>query len=130
MIENYKDLLLKDLCCRFPYGVNINVKDDANGLDYDTNLDLVHLAGFGVSESNEMKPYLRPMSSMTEQEKEEYEGFEEDIAVVSTHYYIKYTYLYPFCNDMMDWLNKHHFDYRGLIPAGLALEAKEGMYNT
>lgn len=29
---------------------------------------------------------------------------------------------------VIDWLLAHHFDYRGLIPMGLALEATEGMY--
>lgn len=133
-----KDLLLKDLCGRLPYGVKINVKDDANGLDYDTSLDLVHLAGFGVSESNEMKPYLRPMSSMTEEEKRdfiEYAGYVVEESVNGRHYEYYLIDIVgdkknPIGNyDAIDWLNKYMFDYRGLIPKGIALEAKEGMYN-
>ena len=127
MTQEEKELVIKDLCSRLPYGVKIK-DQDGDYIDVNIyNAHIEHLIDRVVSGLDKL--VLRPISSMTEQEKEEYEGFEEDIAVVSTHYYIKYTYLYPFCNDMMDWLNKHHFDYRGLTPAGLALEAKEGMYN-
>lgn len=126
MTQEEKKLVLIDLCGRLPYDIVIN---DEYG-DYINvnihNAHIEHLIDRVVSGLDKMM--LRPLSSMTEEEKEEYEGFEEDIAVVSTHYYIKYTYLYPFCNDMIDWLNKHHFDYRDLIPKGLALEAPEGMY--
>lgn len=62
-------------------------------------------------------PYLRPMSSMTEKETEEYKQFLEDIE--------GYAYSID-CVPQIDWLNAHHFDYRGLIEKGLALEAKEG----
>lgn len=72
-------------------------------------------------------PYLRPMSSMTEEEMKEYRMFieysyndftSEDTPCVYTNK----------VNDYIDWLNAHHFDYRGLIEKGLALEAPEGMY--
>jgi hypothetical protein len=83
-------------------------------------------------------PYLRPMSSMTEEEKKEfieYAGYETEESVNGRHY--EY-YLKDFCGtpdnpsvnaDGVDWLNKNMFDHRGLIPKGLALEAKDGMYN-
>ena len=58
-----------------------------------------------------LEPYLRPMSSMSE---EEYQEFGYDV--------LRYT------PREFDWLNAHHFDYRGLIEKGLALEAPEGMY--
>ena len=88
----------------------------------------------------EFKPYLRPMSSMTEVEKKEledictmyngdpsssYEYFGVEIFHISrygTNFESDYT--------AIDWLNAHHFDYRGLIEKGLALKAPEGMYNT
>ena len=60
-------------------------------------------------------PYLRPMSSMTEEERKEYQAFFNYDGVE-----------YP--EEYIDWLNAHHFDYRGLIEKGLALEAPEGMY--
>ena len=67
-----------------------------------------------------IKPYLRPMSSMTDDEKKEYVNFFEDID----------GYVYSIDATIeIDWLNAHHFDYRGLIEKGLALPAPEGMYN-
>lgn len=62
------------------------------------------------------RPYLRPMSSMTEEEKDEYFGRTMAIDIVETS------------QQIIDWLNAHHFDYRNLIEKGLALEAPEGMY--
>lgn len=75
------------------------------------------------------KPYLRPMSSMTEEELKEFISFTGQSmhrftceATNTEHWYNTY--------EEEDWLNSHHFDFRGLIPMGLALEATEGMYNT
>ena len=82
-----------------------------------------------------MSPYLRPMSSMTDEERSEWadlfnleldklnEISDEDKAEELAPYY------FGKCHQVsIDWLNAHHFDYRGLIPKGLALEAPEGMY--
>ena len=66
---------------------------------------------------SEVKPYLRPMSSMTEEEKAEYHS------LCDSYYGIYFDTV-----DSIDWLNAHHFDYRGLIEKGLAIEAPEGMY--
>jgi hypothetical protein len=128
MTQEDKLLLLQDLCARLPYGIKIL----HTGWDYDsdTDFDTVEtLIGIDdrfiyavwdktgdrekhcLSVSN-WKPYLRPMSSMTEEERKEY----WDITSVSNH-----------CA-AIDWLNAHHFDYRGLIEKGLALESPEGMY--
>jgi hypothetical protein len=68
-----------------------------------------------------IKPYLRPMSSMTE---EEYENFRETFKWFEQFDKLIFEWTYK----SYDWLNKHHFDYRGLIPKGLALEALENMY--
>ena len=109
MTQIEKQLLLKDLCARLPYNVVIRCTD--NDTDYKCFLtagilnELLH-----NTEYYDYKPYLRPMSSMTEEEKEEYIN----------------TFLTMW--DAVDWLNAHHFDYRGLIPIGLALEAPEDMY--
>lgn len=89
---------------------------------------------------SEVKPYLRPMSSMTEEEKEELRSeFGADIRdedngrhteeygyVIVYHKFKDESWYIPF--EAIDWLNAHHFDYRGLIEDGLALEAPEGMY--
>jgi hypothetical protein len=75
------------------------------------------------------KPYLRPMSSMTEEEKKEFESFGWMVNEFDDNY--PWVHIGQIENVLLglDWLNKHHFDYRGLIERGLALEAPEGMYN-
>ena len=69
-----------------------------------------------------IKPYLRPMSSMTEEEKKEYRSLQ---TWHNFHGMSWYSNNYK----SIDWLNKKMFDYRDLIPMGLALEAPKGMYN-
>lgn len=136
MTQEEKLLLTKDLCERLPYGVIINsnsVSGELLSIDKRINGDIVvtnKILSNSVSANliENIKPYLRPMSSMTEEEVAEYKAFH---CVAYEH-----TYFYPqFCTvknelNMFDWLNSHHFDYRGLIPMGLALEAPEGMYLT
>ena len=110
MDEENKNLLLKDLCARLPY--DIKIKDEYG--DYINvnihNASIEHLIDRVVSGLDKM--VLRPMSSMTDEEDDEYEIIIR--SSLTTH---------------IDWLNKNMFDYRGLIPMGLALEAKDGMYN-
>ena len=70
------------------------------------------------SEFGNFKPYLIPLSSMTEKQKKEYQ-------------YITERWMYDpsySISDSTDWLNKNHFDYRGLIEKGLAIEAPKDMY--
>lgn len=113
MTEQDKQLLLKDLCARLPYNVVIRCTD--NDTDYKCFLTTGILNEFLYSiEYYDYKPYLRPMFSMTEEEKDEYyKTFDWDYSIQGT----------PF-----DWLNKHHFDYRGLIEKSLAIIAPDGMY--
>ena len=126
MTQEEIQLLLKDLCARLPYEVKVGFNNSSLILEpeqYDvftrqlfTNQvypESNAIIKFGY-EIHNYHPYLRPMSSMTEEEKEEYDKtFDWDYSIQGT----------PF-----DWLNAHHFDYRGLIEKGLALEAPEGMY--
>jgi len=126
MTAKEKELLLKDLSARLPYGVNICIK--YYDLQSDGELasrDIKLTAGntcycFDSGNWVDIKPYLRPMSSMTEEEMREfYEAWINDFSIptiISIH------------PNEMDWLNAHYFDYRGLIEKGLALEAPEGMY--
>jgi hypothetical protein len=124
MTREEKQLLLKDLCGRLPYGIKVEVciKDkEAKSIDcvkYDTVGTYIRLLN---EEKFSVKPYLRPMSSMTEEEKDHYDSitYTED----ETHF------KGVWCKSVVDWLNKKMFDYRGLIEMGLALEAPEGMYN-
>ena len=122
MTQEEKQLLLIDLCGRLPYEVKFEFTRDnvriAKGIDLRVTDEgkweyFVTSKGASAVEITEIKPYLRPMSSMTE---EEYKEFGYDV--------LRYT------PREFDWLNKHHFDYRRLIEKGLALEAPEGMYKT
>ena len=117
-MEN-KELLFKDLCARLPYNVICQVEFRENG-KYNSKAML--LSGIFTDEayfttkggsiySNEYKPYLFPLSSMTEEEKLMYEGLM--IGTDNISYML----------DVIDWLNSHHFDYRGLIEKSLALDA-------
>ena len=113
MNKEDKELLLKDLCARLPYGVKVKTTYLSFAEDKletkDINLNYYN-AGYLDNHLIEIKPYLRPMSNMTEEEEKLWQtresGFGKDV----------------------DFLNARHFDYRGLIPMGLALEATEGMY--
>ena len=76
-------------------------------------------------------PYLRPMSSMTDKERRyllEELGFDEDLENRELNDFGSYVYRSVNVFPLFDWLNEHHFDWRGLISMGLALEAPEGMY--
>ena len=127
MTKEDKELLLKDLCARLPYGVIIN----CNG----KNEMLYTVAERGFLEVNDRfliedcKPYLRSMSSMTREEENEYHMFLE-------FSYNDYDGTSTTCVDIhrveeyLNWLNAHHFDFRRLIEKGLAIEAPEGMYKT
>lgn len=118
MTQEEKELLLKDLCMRLPYHCRVFYEyvDDLDNKTYGYSLTL---NTWCIDEFNAdkavVKPYLRPMSSMTEEEKGEYQAFFNYDGVE-----------YP--EEYIDWLNAHHFDYRGLIEKGLALKASEGMY--
>ena len=118
-----KELLLKDLCARLPYGVKCQVADCKTPVEL-SHIDTKNGNGrnpycFGFSFGPEsVKPYLRPMSSMTEEEHRTY------ISLLA----------HALPHTTLDWLNKKHFDYRtdedeeGLIEKGLALKAPEDMY--
>ena len=111
MTQEEKKLLLRDLCARLPYGVKINVPHHYEDEDGIITLDAFWLYDI-QNGRKEIKPYLRPMSSMTEEENE---------FVNNGH--IEFWIREDYCNE-------HHLDYRGLIPMDLALEATEGMYKT
>ena len=125
MTQEEKDLLLKDICARLPYGVKIHIDSEflrEKGWDIQTVVGIDFSLKIVLAEHNwylplKIKPYLRPMSSMTEEEKETHECFFDEDGLLNCS-----------VDPYLDWLNANHFDYRGLIPMGLALEAPEGMY--
>jgi hypothetical protein len=141
MTEEDITLLLKDLSARLPYGVKIALKN--NGSYHHDNvakkgdITIDKLKGFTGSYFNiyhsnpldwdwydddidieDIKPYLFPLSSMTEEQWKEYQTLkmtdwvEGDINGVFIN-----------AGTITDWLNKNHFDYRGLIEKGLAIDA-------
>jgi len=74
----------------------------------------------------EVKPYLRPMESMTDDEREDW--YRQSKVDYDCEFKPEPTLSPEHCYLSVDWLNKYGFDYRGLIPMGLALEAPKGMY--
>ena len=131
MTQEDNDLLLKDLCARLPYGVICKCYhtefDEWDGkpfvANYNETLNNIDVNGFFLAggfsyEIDEVKPYLRPMSSMTEEEKEFNKVVFDSIDIDN---------ISP-CVCIANWLYSKYFDVNGLIPKGLALEAPEGMY--
>ena len=124
MTQENKELLLKDLCTRLPYNVICQVEFKENG-KYNSKVML--LSGIftdkayfttkgGSIYSNEYKPYLFPCSRMTEEQKMFLKQQKWCIAI-HTSGTVETTI------EGIDWLNKNHFDYRGLIEKGLAIDA-------
>ena len=125
MTQEDKELLLKDLCARLPYHPIVYV---------DENLPRLKLGGATrvweyIAVDKPCKPYLRPMSSMTEEENEEFEELFISYSISQDRNCVYHASRGDLNLEIIDWLNAHHFDYRGLIDKGLALEAQEGMYN-
>lgn len=116
MTQEDKQLLLKDLCSRLPYRV-IGLYTWKCKRSYDKELtgnlyDELESSWNSIAEDSQFLPYLRPMSSMTEEEVDEFTQFD----VYSDGEYIMPNY------EAIDWLLEHHFDFRGLIEKGLAIE--------
>lgn len=135
MTQEEKQLLLKDLCARLPYGVKVDVNFyyATKELSYDLLQDF-------ITDEKSIRPYLRSISSMTESEMDKLfdilhidkKGKDEDWIKINDDLGIKF--FFPTGKwvenvaEAYDYLNSIYIDYRGLIPIGLALEAKEGMY--
>ena len=130
MNEQNKELLLKDLSARLSHGVfcvgityeldddgeryiPVKVKDTLTEIhNYKLETASVRLGLISSCKLETVKPYLRPMSSMTEEERKIYTKLLfADLGGVYEDYY-----------KALDYLNAHHFDYRGLIERGLAIE--------
>ena len=106
-----KELLLKDLSCRIPYGVKVKI-------DRMPNVKLTSVSWYsevsvedsvGLYNISEVKPYLLPLLSMTEEQQTNLTKFVANGIKGE--------------NILYDWYNKNHFDYRGLIKKGLAIDA-------
>ena len=133
MTQEDKELLLKDLCARLKYGVKCypvitNGEPNIIGGYCEVFDDFYIREVGGWFNISMIKPYLRPMSSMTEEEKKEYERTFDSVYDVDDYGEYDDSWHEEFSIHSLDWLNAHHFDYRGLIEKDLALEAPEGMY--
>jgi hypothetical protein len=139
MTQEEKSILLRDLCGRLPYNVKVkHAHFHKNGEDADIVLNTYNahklLNGMSIYA---IRPYLRPMASITEDEKNELKRIYDAEQVDNIGIYFsegctleEYCSLITFamCGFVADWLNAHHFDYNGLIAKNLALVAPEGMY--
>lgn len=138
MTQEDKELLLKDLCARLPYGVvvhadDVDIKLDRNhrglGVLYYEHYSEEAKKKCGYNEEDfsiiisgcfyghDIKPYLFPLSSMSDEATREFNATLEWITTADGYSESVMTY------DSFDCLNKHHIDYRGLIPMGLAIDA-------
>ena len=153
MTQEEKFLLLQDLCARLPYGTkcyNRNTEEIFTLSEATDTTDISNVTfDYGYCNIHYIQPYLRPMSSMTEEEKKELQK------ITNNKFYAHYNYISNSkpstdgewhtphnnfvtsveCNKAISWLDEKHFDHRTdeegktLIEKGLALEAPEGMYN-
>ena len=144
MTQEDKELLLKDLCARLPYGVKMNhIADDEHspktliGVAKDM-ITLEGLGGYECVDVEDYKPYLFPLSSMTEAQRielykvlglgyeshyylsKEWEDFNNSIDNNGLFLHASWV---SDLNKMYNWLNKNNFDYQGLIPMELAIDA-------
>lgn len=134
MTQEDKDLLLKDLCARLPYGVKgqyIESEDEllrAVIINYHSLHPKSHPTSEGMVMCGHLKPWLFPLSSMTEKQLYEVSQIIGKDVAIFTDYLLtidhrRRTFSYQELDALFDWLNKNHFDYRGLIPMGLAIDA-------
>lgn len=131
MTREEKDLVLHDLCARLPHGVKCQFEDTIRLIDgerspfYDRVLSAHDLEIFMRHNNFHIKPYLRPMSSMTEEERKEYNSFFEEYAPDDRWPHITKNFVEEeLVSELIDWLNKKMFDFRGLIPRGCALSTE------
>ena len=138
MTQEEKELVIKDLCGRLPDGVECEIRQRegyspvlCDKLTCDSLKGIIEYGWY-------VQPYLRPLSSMTEEERNElkhifncdYVEFDcLDFTVGGSVDYDTFCMYYEHCAELIDWLNKKMFDYRNLIEKGLADEAPEEMYN-
>jgi len=123
MISENRILLFKDLCARLPYGVVVQEPDFYEAPLTISTLSEIYYDGL------EVKPYLRPMNSMTEEERLYFRRNSAKVQILVDEEKVITKPFYGYTIHLLDWLNSHYFDYRNLIEKGLALEAHEGMYN-
>lgn len=119
MTKEDKELLLKELCARLPYGIKFLIEswnfESDQELSVIESLEEIDKDGYinnaKVYKVEDIKPYLFPLSSMTDEQKSQYK-----------FYLTRFVFVYD-ASLLIDWLNKNHFDYRCIIEKGLAIDA-------
>lgn len=140
MTQENKKLLIKDLCARLPYGVKVHINFPRekvytlSSIQKDTFTEEFKCKFEEYPQSTcideRVQPYLFPMSSITEEQIEEFNDLTRDVFV---HKSGECNNINEYDNTMysdiddwlisINWLNSHHFDYRGLIDKELAIDA-------
>ena len=138
MTKEENDLLLKDLCARLPYGVICKRYENAYQLvDIDIKRGLVCLlrdeqyVPYSIIFGDEIKQYIRPLSSITEEEKKELRQISEEYLddwSTADSSLLKWKLDAKTSSIRATFYNSHHLDWNGLIEKNLALEAPENMY--
>lgn len=122
MAQEDKELLIRDLCARLPYGIKASYYgaeeeretwDEIEGITLDGCVDI----GQYSLPIERIKPYLFPLSSMTEEQKVIYGDLCYSVIQSLANN------MQSELNELINWLNANHFDYRGLIEKGLAIDA-------
>ena len=125
MIPEQKDLLVKDLCARLPYGVKLHCISYTMTCIGPYTLNTIVLDRFCNEDTkyvpfDEVKPYLFPLSSMTEEQRVEAFALLNNCDYYTIDNTIKWLDNHPI--KFFDWCNKNHFDYRNLIDKNLAID--------
>ena len=129
MTQEDEKLLLIDLCARLPYGVKCryqHIQYVENGKIIDINMfGRVNVDGH-IKDICDIKPYLFPLSSMTEEQKKEYNRLKHEVPVCHYEYgdVVEEVELFD-SPESFEYLIENHFDYHGLIPIGLAIDATD-----
>jgi hypothetical protein len=134
MKQEDKELLLQDLCARLPYGIKVQYEGNIFDIDYISPMYekvKLDIADYYTIDISEIKPFLFPLSSMTEKQCNEFycKFVENEIDYNDfKEYYFegglwqKLLTSIDDCDSVVNWFNKIHFDYRGLIEKGLAID--------
>ena len=129
MKQEDKDLLLRDLCNRLPYGVIIEHDGNLSKVDTIFMCDSISISSTSMDKEffynlnlDEVKPYLFPLSSITEEIMDEIYN-NTGVYDIDSFVHIEVGTTFEDLTKIFDILHKHHIDYRGLIPMGLAIDA-------
>lgn len=131
MTKKYKELLLKDICCRLSYGVKASTKIEGNIKISSVEYDTIFSEDGDAYDVSFITLYLFPLSSMSEEQKYEFycRFIENNCDFDGFKFYLNNDIMRKLLTSLddiegiLDWFHKNHIDYRGLIPQGLAINA-------